>query len=1085
MKPRARLRRIAAGTLGALALGSVFVAALALGAVLHVGLAASRRLATTALNSAVRSSFRGDVELGSVEALSPTGARIAGLTVRAADGHELLRVAGIELEMGALREALAGELRVSTVTVESIQASLERGADGHLLLADALAPREEEAPAEPEEPEQAPTRPLAISFQQIHVARMALEGTLEQGATVHATLADVLLRVRVDGPTVTASLLRATVHEDALLPAPIDLQVNAEISLPPLSATGHVDGSVGSLDFGADVELRGDQLRLTVSAPSIEPGALTPFVRPVPRFALGSAALELWASSEGIRLAGMAALAGIGGRPPSTVTFSGHADLLPEPLFELAAKVSDFDARAVEPSLPETELSAEIAAHGVIGGDIDVTLHTAPGRVAGLPFPAAQGEAHVSRNDVSAWLHLEMPPRNGAATRRPWLGSASLLLSDGRLEARAAVDVPDIGELGALLPAGDLGARGSARAHAHVTMVDGAMEAAVRAELTRVEAGRLRATSGKLDATLHKPAGVSLAGATGDAELQLVGVRVGAYSLRWVAANAKGTLEQMDLAAYAADDFDRTMDLRGELRPLERTARNLALHLRRVGVEVGGTIALLVSDEGRVHAEGIELRGLGRGQIVGSLTVAGGEPIGRLEATDVDLAPLGRLLGLRQPLRGHADLSARFERGLRADVQLALRGGGFLLLDGLDATVGLTRGGRTLRASGTASLAGNSPNPHDACSHPIAELSLRDAELDLDGVLLDSASYSQAALRAAFDLKNLRIGCFEAPLALALPLRRLAGSLDLSLAVARAAGERRLSLPRVGLRTRGLEFDVGDDDSAQAIASDRLDASLDASVTAAGDCRADLVVLAPNRSDAPLAHLTASARIDLGDVFANPAVAVNVLRGAPIAITLHTGRIEAHALDALPPGLRALLPELTGALQLDAVFEGSLNAPRAAARVRTYALALRDVGGDTPWAPMLTPLDLDAIASYARSRGWASAAVGVGGKTLGRVGASLEGDLVAIIERRALPVLSLSTTIEAETLDALGEVIGLPLRQRLTGGLSWRLPDGSPDLGAGRAATSPAERAAVGVDIRPGASNAIGWLGDTSWQDRY
>lgn len=1030
-QPTSRLRRHATGVLRALGLGLVFVVALAVGAILHLGLAATRRLTTAGVNAALAGSFRGQVEVRDLELLSFGGARFGRLTARAPDGTEVLHLDGVELELSEIGQTLralrAGELRVPALRIESARVSLERDADGVLLLGAAFAPPEPEPEPEPTEPEEPPARPLSVELERVTVAELRIDGTLPAGAAVAARLSDVTLSARFVDGTVAVELEHAALVEDRLLPAAIAANLAGSLRAPPLVVEGDVEGSVGTLAFSAHGRVEGESVWLAVRAPRIEPSAFEPFLPSVPRFALGSAGVDLRGTTRRLWLDGSASLAGLGGRAPSVASVAGAVDLTAEPTFELRATVSHFDARAVEPGLPETDLAASAQARGTVGGDIEVAVRTAPSRLAGLPLPGAEGEAHLSGREVTARLRFVSPGDDAARGAPPLQGTAALELRDGELEARALCDVPRIEALARLVPGVAPGLRGRARARARATLRAGALHAEARVEVAELVRGPWRAFGGKLDASFDKPAGVPLAEARGRATLALAGASAGAVALRNLWASAEGSAAELRFALHGDDGDERRFDVSGTLVPAELEARGLSVRLRRFDAELAGRIARIAPAGRGVRLDGVSLAGLGRGIVTGSLAIADGEPRGRLVAIDLDLGPLGKLLGSPQTLRGLVSAEAVFDAARAAHLHVGVTGGSVLVLSGLEGGLDVTRTGDEVRAEGRLTLGPTSRNPDDPCGKSIGAVRVADLRATLGGPLFDPASYRDVPLAGSVALDGLELRCFETVAALALPVRRLAGRLSAALELARPRGARYPHAPRLSLHTENLDVDVGDDDRGDIAASDRLDLALDGGLAADGAYALALEARARSGASAPLARLEAHGTLALERLFAGGATVLEMLRHTPLAVALRTGRQQAAAVAALSPAWRSALPALDGELEAAAAVTGTFVAPRAT--LELHASQLRLVSADGPTGALLAaPLDLRFAGSYEHGHGTGEGSFSRGERRVGTLATSLSGELATLFAGGAAPALHMSGELEGHKVESFAALVALLLR---------------------------------------------------------
>src|SRR5690349_68491 len=109
---RRALARAAAVSATVLGLGGVFVAAVGVGAVVHLNAASTRNLTRQLVNDILRSSLEGQIEIAHIDRLGLFTADVSTVTVRHPSGTELLRVSGVHADYNALsivKELLLGD----------------------------------------------------------------------------------------------------------------------------------------------------------------------------------------------------------------------------------------------------------------------------------------------------------------------------------------------------------------------------------------------------------------------------------------------------------------------------------------------------------------------------------------------------------------------------------------------------------------------------------------------------------------------------------------------------------------------------------------------------------------------------------------------------------------------------------------------------------------------------------------------------------------------------------------------------------------------------------------------------------------
>ncbi|HVJ91450.1 MAG TPA: hypothetical protein VM580_16720, partial [Labilithrix sp.] len=426
---RGRALRVLGG-IGTLALTtSVFIVAIVLAILVHLDLAAPRRLIVAYVNGILQGALAGDLRIEHIGGLSLRGFEDARIRVRDAEGVEVLRADGVRVRVQLLSTAhsvLFGkrpvDVALRAASVEDAHVVLDPNEAGALRLSNAFQPRatarESGAPAAatPAAGTAAGTsgaRPVRVHLPDVRFGHVWGHGTPKGLPLLDFDVFD--LAGRVDTAPAGAPVVRVRVDHARLvtraLPRGADLggMLSGTLAVPASSGRGidlralydgAIAGAVATVE--AMVDDRRLDARLDVHDPTGEHAS-----RVVGAFDFrGPISAMLEAHGELPRIDAHAKLA------LGAATVAARAVVVVAPALRVNAVVSarQVDLRSVIEGGPRTRLGIDAnATMAVEGGDlrIDAFVETLPSTIEGVPIPRVEAIGRFSGDEarVRAQVH--------------------------------------------------------------------------------------------------------------------------------------------------------------------------------------------------------------------------------------------------------------------------------------------------------------------------------------------------------------------------------------------------------------------------------------------------------------------------------------------------------------------------------------------------------------------------------------------------------------------------------------------------------------------------------------------------------
>jgi len=697
------------GALGrVVAVAVLFVVTLVAGVVLHLDLPSARRIAVREINSILKPSFVGTVELERVGHLGLHGVRGVAGSVAGPDGAKLAHVQGVTvgiLPFRIVRSALFGhgdiDLRVASLAIDDAEVNLDANARGELALVHAFDPRQPSPPPPPG------SRGLHITLERIGLRHAWLHGAVPGAPIIDADIG--LDGTLLSSPDMTKidvarlELLTRGLPEGANL----DGLATAHLALPSESAqsktsdsfySGSFDGTVGGVPATAKGMMAGKRVDAVVDIPEVAAPRIHAAMSEVPLYAATAAHAEAHGELSDLH-ATARVRAGQG-----SIDLDARASIGEEIDAVARLEAHAIDARAFSPTAPSSSLSATVDLHARRGKDGSLVGHAAldaaPGRVADQVTPRvvlnadAQAGSPPSEQGVSAQIagdiDEEGAPTHLEATLRP--------SRDGQ---RVAFKVQsDIERLERVRRLGSIGP-GSARLELHgeaVLRSPPSVDASLHADLQGLRVGSI--------GVRHAVVNVLAKGLVTQPALRTSvaadGVTLGGYRFDHVALASSGLPEDQDIMVSARGEGGPSADARALVGFKDG---GLVVQAASVRLARGTDAADIRVAEVRLKGGDLVVRdavldGLGSKILASARRHEGGIELSAI-SEDIDLAWLGYLVGQEKTLRGgHAAFNVALKTaGARAEGHVKLLADHVVasVLHNASANVDMMLAGRTVR----------------------------------------------------------------------------------------------------------------------------------------------------------------------------------------------------------------------------------------------------------------------------------------------------------------------------------------------------------------------------------------------------
>jgi translocation and assembly module TamB len=931
-----------------LALLAVFVAALAAGLALHVGLVPGRRWAASAVTALLSRTLNGTIVIEHIDGLSMDG--VSGVSAKVYDetGARVLAVDGLRAriplhslwrivfpEKGAEAGSRKIALTISRVRIEHAEVVVQADDNGDITIARAFTPRPRESA-----PSSGGTTEVSVWLPDIELGTAAVTGRVAGLSDFAADLANVSGSVLAGSERTSIRVRRYSVRARGPLPAELSGAAQTQIELPSstgqkVSVWGTLDGFLGDLQVGLRAGLDGKTLDLALDVPTARRETVQSLAPSLPLHDDGRLRIEARGQLPNLDVSGGATIGG------SDVAVRGTVSTAPEPGARVDVDVRALDLRSFLPSAPATSLTG----HAHVDARLSSEIHQVVGTADLVLEPFGIGELEVPA--TTATVKLDTSGLEGRATSDGKALHSRLDFRMLRSDAPSAIDLdwtartPDI----AALPWVRLAGTGQANWHAQGRIADGRLDARASADVGHWSRSGFALERGHLLGTVRGPfTALSISSRLQGQHLQLAG-------RDWpdVEASVDGPVDKLAIAASARSEGEP--EIGGQL-VLERGARisGAELSARREGVTLVARAGTVEIGESGVALKDLQLEGAGS-PVHGSMLIGPAEWRVQMASSEVDLAKLAKIARPAFDVRGLLtfDVDGTFgARANRAHARLELRDGSFAGIDGISGNGEASLDGSTFSGGVNAEIG------------PLGSITLTSQRATLAGPPWQSSAWTSATggveVRAQANLSKIA----------GLPAVRLTrlGSVG-GMAWTRAILSREdfeahrghaptattAPPPNIDLLvwTDGLRADLGRPVGPLGSVLEGVDGQVGLHVEGeTGQLTATARAVDENGI---LAVLTALAKVPASHLWEHPSDARATLETVPITANLSLPRRKLASYPAIL-NMESLAGEAEGMLE----WTGSLRAPAILTRMNGY--------GVQPGSGLSMPVDVQGDLTY-------------------------------------------------------------------------------------------------------------------------
>lgn len=944
------------------------------GVVFHLDHPAARRLIARAVNEALADSFRGSLHVDALGRLAIAQGIAQGvdLTIRDPEGHVVIVARGVSarVSISTLVRSLSGTgpLRISieSLRVDATDVELRDDASGTTSLASTFASRS------PAPPTTTPGRGLILDIGDLSLGHAWAHGAVGK-APVDADLDALGAAMRLEPDRISATLRSVSLHARAL-PLPVGAPplgtaegtVSAAITLPMAGSTTrtHAEASAtvstGRLHAVLRASLDGDDVHAHLEIPTAEPAAFAGVVAAWPITAPTGATFDVDGT---LQLATVRGRADIG---------AGHVDLKGSVRHDDGYH-AELDTTLVQLSIPDVapggptgvvdghvEATADASAQGALSATF--ALSTASTVIAGQVVPAvtSRGAFDGERLSGEATIDETGAPSHVAYVLGPEPGRPTIRGVDLDVQAK----VTSLGKIARLGPAGrSLRGAIDARVTGHVTLDEAmAVRARVTANASGVRAGGATVAGAKLTAIVQGTARAPRI----DATVALASVRAGGIDVTHATVGVDGAVlaPRVTIRATTAEGDRVDASARLTLGGPVTTVRGVEATLERNGEAAVVRVAEVRAGK-TLSVTGIEIDAADSA-VRASVQRGPGTLRIQAHATGIDMAHAARLAGpaLAGPsptIGGTVDLDT--------DVTVTPGGAkGFLTIDA--RAISFERAGaptlRDVTFTTRATIDGRAAKVDARAELPgAATVTVTSDKVELGGSPLDGASFARAtggvAIEGSVDLA--RLAALLPPGTL--PLAELAGTATFSATAMRDQHDHRPDLS-VGVHTTDLVVETATVDERPGTRITGIELAMDGRAAGQSE-RVTVDVTATDRQGA-LARMHAAASPSWTALLASSSKVRETLLAMPLEATFEVPRRSFGEL----PGVAGALTSLGGTFGLAAKASGTVRDPHLQVDASAVGLTLTDA--------TTSPLDVQVGATFAESRGAATASVSSQGR---------------------------------------------------------------------------------------------------------
>jgi len=937
-RPRASGTRRVLSALLRLGMGAglllVFVGGSLLAFVLYANLPAGRRVLAIGLERVLKTTFEGGFGIAAVEHISLKELRARGFTVHDPDGHLVLSVSALSVNVDLadiLRKVLFGRERVTLrfdhARIERAEVYLLPGSHNVPTIVDAFTPR----PTLPGSASSSSGPELKIWFPEVEVGhiygRMALDGV----PTLEAELSSVRGAVIGSAALTSVDVERFSATVRGLGGADATGVGSVHVRAPGAVWTSF-DGYFGELQFGTVVRVDSPTLDVTLDVPRAEPKSVRALWAGYPLLEDLSAHVEAVGTLQTLHTQAKF-LFGQG-----WITSSGELRLSDHPGADLELSARSVDLRALWPTAPATALDADASLAVFESGDqwiANVNGTTRATNVFGTPVPPIDVTGSYDARGFAgrATAHEPGIPLKATFDVHP----------DGSIDGSAEAKGVDLSRAPRVQPY--FQGRGLLDLQLKGRIDKGRLVGQVSGDLNAFEYGRVSVDknhfSGRVTGPLAEPQRLSV-----DLSVASRRLRAFAFGFDELQTELHGPVSRPVVSTTINNQHGPQITAKATITPRQATRiAGLSVEVRRDRAALTAAVDQVDVSGEELRVSGLRLEGAG-GKLEGSGLLGPGRVALVAHGADLDLGVIAHALGLPHGLvEGKVALTADLEstgKSQRGNFDVQLKNGASegVAIDSLSLAGQLS--GSQLNLQSTAQLRDFGSFSADAKSTLNGSLAQAKSFEGMTGVLTVKAEHVPFTLLG-----------YVLPKSAGVSEVRGEGSATLVLDRARAD-----AVPNVSLVANTAGLHVGLTPSkvnAKALAIDGVEAH--AGLNLNGESGDTDLVLKLDDLHGPLASATTHLSVDLAAARAHPERLWSQLRGTALVAKL---LVDDRALEDLPVPI--VPPGISGRLRTELSLRGSLDHPIFSDKTELRGLRLGENDRDKT-------IDVCAQLDYDKSSG--------------------------------------------------------------------------------------------------------------------
>lgn len=931
-----RALRIMGGTLGRLVILAVFLLSLAFGAVVHLNLNVSRRVAAQIVVGPLSDLLRGTLQVRSFTRLERNGISVDEVVVLDPEGRTVLEIRelSVEVDVFSILERVFSDAAKLSIEVDRVTAldckvnllpTTTRDEKGQRLsypsIADAFEPVKTSAKSAKK------GRPIRLWFPKISLRNVHARGSVADSPVLDAQVRSASASVLSTDKGASIDVNRFHLKVSGV--GGVDTRAHGEVHIrAPGAVWGDVQGKFGQVPLSQAFRFENGNIDIKGQLPSLKPEALRPLLGSWPLDKEISIQSHIQGKSPTLTASATITAPNAQGKPTEVL---GVLHLKPRLTLDVKAVTHALNLQDHLSTLPKSSLDSEIRVRvrseqegiaAVFDGKI------ADGRIADQSTPAAKITGKFSSQGLSADGQLVEPGLSAkvSVTHSEKSGTeASAQIEELDLTVNERAKKYALGSAGIV--------RGTIKASllgdSFVTQADATVENFRR---DNIASGRAR-----LEGNLKGNVSTILKSQT-NLKLTLGASRVGPVEIRSGTLKANGALLSPEVQLTAETTRGLTLEASTKTQLERGEFSDISASLSGRGEPILATAQRVSTADSRVRVKNLVIRSIGEIRADLDFGADGGKI--DLEAEKLSFSRIASNLGFpKNEFGGDLNANVHLLVGAHSEgtIDFELTEGALLGVSDVDVDAHATIEGRTTRGNLNGS---------------IADLGRIESswEGELAGPIHSVSSYERATGQFHSELRDLDLKGLSLLLGKSLGLPDTSGSLSARLDVERHSGAT-FPTGELSFETKKLALSLGEGEERTRV--EGLDVEGVLSLRPSDDRLEGVLRL--NDRYGTLASLSTSLELPLttwGSALPDASAMKEEFETASMSAVLVVPR---RRLDHLPSFFS--IPLELGTASLRASASGSLRSPELTLLVSLSRL-------DGPASPFSRPVDVNFNSSY-------------------------------------------------------------------------------------------------------------------------